>query len=230
MRSLLVPLILLLAPLAYAQIPVANTVGAALHPVYILLAYTCVPALNELSSFCSVLSSCLLCTPLWPLAIILFCSSGFLTCLTLPIVYGFPTVYTLLGALGGNPNFFIGGLGDLFGHFLVDLGSVISSCVLCLPLGALLFSSGDFITLCGNGLSVAVVGDMLTASQQFLGAAVLGAMALCNLMNVCCCFICYPCSFVIALISMLCTNCVALGTDLLGQAITYLRPACATSS
>ncbi|MDY6985317.1 MAG: hypothetical protein SVE93_02790 [Candidatus Thermoplasmatota archaeon] len=149
--------------------------------------------------------------------------------LTWPVVYCFPLLYSFLGLMGGNPNFFIGGIGDLLGHLFVDAGSSLSSLVLCLPLGSLFITCGDLITLCGNGLSVLVVGDLFTALQQFFGAFMLSIITLISILNLClyCTVVCTPCSYIVALALGICTDLIAIATDLLGQGITYCRPALA---
>jgi hypothetical protein len=149
--------------------------------------------------------------------------AGSLKCLTLPVVYGFPILFSFLGLLGGNPNFFIGGLGDLFGHFFVDLGSAMSLLLICMPCGAFFTACGDLITIFGNGLSVLVVGDTFTAIQQFAGAVILGVITLLSAFNILCWV--SPFSFIAALVLLICTNLVGLATDMLGQIITYCRPA-----
>jgi len=229
-KPFIIALLLLSLPAALAQSPVnnlANTAGSALHPLYIFLAYTCVPALNEIYSICASIGLSMLFSPLCPISIILLPCALVFKALTLPVVYCFPALYTLLGILGGNPNFFIGGLGDLFGHCFVNLGSALSMCS-CLPPGTLCIALGDLITLCGNGFSVLVVGDISTALQQFLGAFMLSIITLISFLNLCLCctIVCAPCSYIFALLLGICTNCVALGTDMLGQVITYSKAIC----
>ncbi|MDY6985587.1 MAG: hypothetical protein SVE93_04200, partial [Candidatus Thermoplasmatota archaeon] len=164
-----------------------------------------------------------------PLSILFFLASGLIKMLTWPVVYCFPLLYSFLGLMGGNPNFFIGGIGDLLGHLFVDAGSSLSSLILCLPLGSCFITFGDLITLCGNGFSVLVVGDLFTALQQFFGAFMLSIITLLSILNLCPCCICCcaPCSCIFALVLEICTDLIALATDLLGQVITYCRPALA---
>jgi hypothetical protein len=227
MKCIALALLLLFAPVAYAQNNTADRIGAAVHPLYISLAYTCVPLFNEVSSVCSSLGMSLCLPPLCFVAPFLLAIAGFLKCLTLPVVYGFPVFFSFLGLLGGNPNFFIGGLGDLFGHFFVDLGSTMSLLLVCMPCGAFFTACGDLITIFGNGLSVLVVGDIFTAVQQFAGAAILGIITLLSALNILgwLTIIWIPFSFIAALVLLICTNLVGLGTDILGQIITYCRPA-----
>jgi hypothetical protein len=227
MKCLALVLLLLIAPVAYAQSNTADRIGAAVHPLYIVLAYTCVPLLNEVSSVCLSLGQSLCFPPLCFVVPLLLVIAGSLKCLTLPVVYGFPILFSFLGLLGGNPNFFIGGLGDLFGHFFVDLGSTMSLLLICMPCGAFFMACGDLITIFGNGLSVLVVGDKFTAIQQFVGAAILGVITLLSFLNVCgwITVVWIPFSFMVSIILVVCTNLVGLATDMLGQIITYCRPA-----
>jgi hypothetical protein len=230
-KPFIIAIFLLSLPAALAQNPArtpANIVGSVLHPLYICLAYTCVPALNEVYSICVSIGLGMLCSPLCPLSIILLSCAGVFKLLTLPVVYCFPILYTLLGILGGNPNFLIGGLGDIFGHLFVDLGSALSMSIICLPLGALCIALGDLITLCGNGLSVLVVGDISTALQQFCGAFVLLVITILSALNLglCCTVVCAPLSYIAAFFLGICTNLVALATDMLGQVITYSKAIC----
>jgi len=229
-KPFIIAIFLLSLPAALAQNPAenpANIAGSVLHPLYIFLAYTCVPALNVMYSLCASIGLSMLFSLLCPLSIISLSCAGVFKFLTLPVVYCFPILYTLLGILGGNPNFLVGGIGDLLGHFFVDLGSVLSM-FSCLPLGTLCIALGDLITLCGNGFSVLVVGGISTALQQFFGAFMLSIITLMSFLNLCLCctVVCAPFSYVVALILGICTNLVALCTDMLGQVITYSRAIC----
>ena len=207
---------------------VANSFGVAIHPIYIFLAYTVAPVLNAIYSFLHSIGISLIFTIiLSPIGLFSLILALFPRLLELSISFGFPILYTVLGVLGKNPNFFIGSLGDLIGHFFVELGSFLAGTVLLLPLAAISISLGDLITLTGNGLCVLVVGHRAKAIQQFLGAAFLLLMFCASILNALACItvIWIPLAFPISIILVLLANFVAFGTDLTGHITTYfIRP------
>ena len=202
----------------------ANSIGMAVHPIYICLGYTVAPILNGLFSFFFNLGMSLTLTVICcPFGILFLLLSGFFKILTLPIIYGFPLIYSVLGIAGRNPNFFIGSIGDLIGHFFVDIGSLMALTVVCLPIAAVFISLGDMITLCGNGLSMVVVGNKFAAVQQFIGSVLLSFILFLAVMNIVLwgTLIWIPFSFLVSSLLILLTNVVGVGTDLIGQVITY---------
>jgi len=105
MKCIALALLLLFAPVAYAQSSTADRIGAVVHPLYISLAYTCVPLFNEVSSVCLSLGVSLCLSPLCFVAPLLLAIAGFLKCLTLPVVYGCPVFFSFLGLFGVIPTF-----------------------------------------------------------------------------------------------------------------------------
>ena len=225
-KSIIIIVAILFLPLSYGMgvKEIANSVGMIVHPIYITLGYAVAPILNVLFSLSFNIGLFLIFTViLSPIGFIILALSGIFKIATMFITYGFPLLYLVLGILGRNPNFFIGSIGDLIGHFFVDLGSLMTITIILIPLAALFIALGDMITLFGNGLSVWVVGDRFTAVQQFIGAFILLILLATSIVNIlgCLTIVWIPFALLFSFILILLTNFVGLGTDILGQIITY---------